>query len=87
MKKSIIAFALIFALVSALLFSGCSTEDNSGSEADDNKTVIVFKPSKGAVFDADAFAVAKNVLETRLAAFDIKNYVVETDADANTITV
>ena len=87
MKKSIIAFALIFALDSALLFSGCSTEDNSGSEADDNKTVIVFKPSKGAVFDADAFAVAKNVLETRLAAFDIKNYVVETDADANTITV
>lgn len=91
MKKVLFTSILVIALISALLISGCSSDEKSEENSEKPKvsysTVWVFRPAGDAIAQEDEIEKVKNVIETRLDYRGITEHLVYYDEALNTFNL
>ena len=86
MKRIIPAFILVFSLLSTLLLSGCSSDDEKYNTVLTFHTVDVYE-YKDLDVSAEELSAEKAVIEARLSAIGITDYEIDTDESDDTLTV
>ena len=80
MKKIILAFIIVFSMLSVFMFSGCSSDEKAYN------TVLAFSALDGEV-SADVLSEEEAVIEARLSAVGITDHKIDTDGSDDKITV